>query len=173
MTFRSVSRNPAVILFLLTLGVLAALIATGSRLPISQDEAIRREVRQHAASEDIDRRIEATLKSGSIERARSYADLQTYMGWSASPVLRNKIDSARSSNSQQTHVNGVDAAMSEKLGDKTRAVVELTGKRSLDAFNTSLTAFEFLLEHMVGFGAWLIALFGLAVGRRIVPALHT
>ncbi|MBI3678378.1 MAG: hypothetical protein HY243_17345 [Proteobacteria bacterium] len=166
-------RNPAFVLLVLTFAFLGVLIATGARLPIGQDEAIRREVRRHVASEDIDRRIETILKSGSVERARSYADLQTYMGWSTNPALRNKIDRVRSSSSEQVRIDGVDVAMAKKLGDKTGAVVELTDKHSLDEFSTSLSAIEFLLEHMVGFGAWLIALFGLALGRRIVPALHS
>lgn len=60
------------------------------------------------------------------------------------------------------------AAMSGRLGKKTRGVIELTGKTSLRAFRTSLNVLQFLVERVLAFGAWLLGLLGLSAARRVV-----
>lgn len=59
------------------------------------------------------------------------------------------------------------AAMSGKLGKKTRGVIELTGKASLRAFKTSLNVLEFLIEKILAFGAWLLGLLGMSALRGL------
>ena len=62
------------------------------------------------------------------------------------------------------------AKMSGKLGKKTRGVIAITGKTALRAFKTSLNIFEFLIENIIAFGAWLLGLLGLGIGRRVIRA---
>lgn len=62
------------------------------------------------------------------------------------------------------------AKMSGKLGTKTRGVIALTGKTALRAFKTTLNVFEFLIENIIAFGAWLLGLLGLGAGRRVLRA---
>jgi hypothetical protein len=163
-------RDPAAVLFVLTLGILASLVAVGVRLPIGRDDAIRHEVRRHATSIDIDQRIATSLKTGDAALARSYADLQDYMGWPISAAIRAQL---RSTNASTPPIApNASGDMAQQLGTKTDAVVTLTGKNSLSQFERSLGTIDFLVEHIVGFGAWLLALFGLALGQRIVPFLH-
>lgn len=58
-------------------------------------------------------------------------------------------------------------AMSERLGKKTRGIVELTGKTSLRAFRTSLNIVQFLIERVLAFGAWVLGLLGLSAVRGV------
>ncbi len=60
-------------------------------------------------------------------------------------------------------------AMSERLGKKTRGIIELTGKTTLRAFRTSLNIVQFLIERVLAFGAWLLGLLGLSAARGLVP----
>lgn len=60
------------------------------------------------------------------------------------------------------------AAMSTRLGKKTRGVIALTGRTSLRAFKTTLNIAQFLVEHILAFGAWILGIFGLGLGRRAV-----
>lgn len=166
----SMSRNPALALLMLTVVLLGALMALGVRLPIGLDETVRRDVRSHVASEDIDRRIVAALKAGDIARARSYGDLSTFMGWHVAPSLKNKLGGVDRSQNGSTDSDVV--AATQTFGSKTQAITEITGKHSAAEFATSLGVFDFAVEHIVGLVAWLLALFGLAVGRRVVPLLR-
>lgn len=64
------------------------------------------------------------------------------------------------------------AEMSGKLGKKTRGVIALTGKTALRAFKTSLNIFEFLIENILAFGAWIAGLLGLGALRKIFHAMR-
>ncbi len=58
-------------------------------------------------------------------------------------------------------------AMSARLGKKTRGIIELTGKTSLRAFKTAPNVVEFLIEQILAFLAWLAALLGSFLVKRI------
>ncbi len=59
-------------------------------------------------------------------------------------------------------------AMGTRLGGKTRGIIELTGMTSLRAFRVSLNIFEFLVEWVVAFIAWIAAILGFAVMHRML-----
>jgi hypothetical protein len=58
------------------------------------------------------------------------------------------------------------AAMGARLGKKTRGVIELTGKTSLRAFRLSLNVFEYLVEWIATFIAWIAGILGFGVIQR-------
>jgi len=65
------------------------------------------------------------------------------------------------------------AAMSARLGKKTRGVVELTGKTALRFFKTSLNIFEFIVEKIVWFIGWLAGLLGMSATKRVFRGART
>jgi hypothetical protein len=65
------------------------------------------------------------------------------------------------------------AAMSARLGKKTRGVVELTGKTALRFFKTSLNILEFLIEKILWLVGWLATLLGMSATKRIFRGART
>ncbi len=59
------------------------------------------------------------------------------------------------------------ALMTERLGTKTRGIIELTGKASLRAFKTAFRAVEFIAKYVVWFAVWIVSLFAMALMRGI------
>lgn len=70
----------AVALFLVTLAVFAVAERLGIGIPISLDEAIRRDLDERATPEELDKRTLAALKRGDVSEARSFADLAASLG---------------------------------------------------------------------------------------------
>jgi hypothetical protein len=59
------------------------------------------------------------------------------------------------------------AAMSAKLGKKTRGIIAITGKAALRLFKTSLNILEFIIEKILWFLGWLATLLGMGATKRI------
>lgn len=57
------------------------------------------------------------------------------------------------------------ANMSQRLGRKTRGVIEITGKTSLRAFRTTLRITEWILRNIIAFLSWLGSIFTLFAAR--------
>jgi len=63
------------------------------------------------------------------------------------------------------------ANMSQRLGRKTRGVIEITGKTSLRAFRTTLRITEWILRNIIAFLSWLgsiFTLFATRFARRLI-----
>ena len=86
----------ALILFALTAAVIAGLYVFGVRFPISEDEAIHRELRQSATAEDLDKRVNSALEKGDVDDASMYAEVAQYMDRKLSPATQAKLDAALS-----------------------------------------------------------------------------
>lgn len=93
------------------------------------------------------------------------------------PVISRMNDMRESTNAAESvrlmrHVRSVEdlddvALMSQRLGRKTRGVIEITGKTSLRAFRTTLNITEFILRNIVAFLSWLGSIFTLLVARFV------
>lgn len=70
----------AVALFLVTLAFFAAAERLGIAIPVSLDEAIRRDLDERATAEELDKRTLAALKRGDVSEARSFVDLAASLG---------------------------------------------------------------------------------------------
>lgn len=86
----------AAILFLLTAAIIAGLFVFDVRFPISEDEAIHRELRQSATSEELDARVNAALDKGDVDDASMYAEVTQYMDRQLSPATQARLDAALS-----------------------------------------------------------------------------
>jgi hypothetical protein len=84
------------ILFLLTIGGIAALYFTDYRFEISQDDAIRRELRQHTNAADLDKRVNDAIGRDDIDDATMYSDIAAYMGLELTPETRTRLEKATS-----------------------------------------------------------------------------
>jgi len=84
----------AFILFVLTIAVIAVLYFAGIEFPISQDEAIQRELRLHTTTEQLDAHVSQALDTGDVDDASVYADVATYMSRKLSPATQAKLDAA-------------------------------------------------------------------------------
>nr|TFG53249.1 MAG: hypothetical protein E4H34_03935 [Hyphomicrobiales bacterium] len=73
-----IARIPFVLL-VLTASAIAAAFLLDVRFPISADEAIRRELRPVATTEELDGRILAALEKGDAEDAAMYAEIADYL----------------------------------------------------------------------------------------------
>jgi hypothetical protein len=65
------------------------------------------------------------------------------------------------------------ANMSQRLGRKTRGVIEITGKTSLRAFRTTLRITEWILRNIIAFLSWLGSIFTLFVARFVRKRLRS
>jgi len=84
----------ALILFGLTVAVITGLYAFDVRFPISEDEAIHRELRQSATSEELDHRVGAALDRNDVDDATTYADVARYMNKPLTPTTQKRLDDA-------------------------------------------------------------------------------
>ena len=86
----------ALILFALTAAVIAGLYVFDVRFPISEDEAIHRELRQSATGEELDKHVSTALDRGDVDDASMYAEVAQYMDRQLSPATQAKLDAALS-----------------------------------------------------------------------------
>lgn len=86
----------AFVLFLLTIGGIAYLYYTDYGFPISQDEAVQREVRNATTAASLDKRVTDALGRDDIDDATMYADITTWTGRELTPETKSRLTKANS-----------------------------------------------------------------------------
>ena len=84
------------VLLLATALVVAVLYVLNVPIPISEDEAIHRELRQHATTAELDRRVSDALARQDVDDAVMYADIATYMDRTLPPATQARLAAALS-----------------------------------------------------------------------------
>jgi hypothetical protein len=83
-------------LLALTAAAIGALYAFDIRFPISEDEAVQRELRLAATAEELDKHVGDALARDDVEDAEVYAELAAFMGKPLTPETRAKLAQAQS-----------------------------------------------------------------------------
>lgn len=86
----------AFVLFVLTIGGIAALYFMDYHFTISEDEAVQRDLRQHATAAQLDKHVNDAIARDDIDDAAMYADLTTYMGRELTPQTVQRLKNATS-----------------------------------------------------------------------------
>ena len=84
------------LLFVLTIAVIGVLYALDIRFPISEDEAVQRELRRSVTTAQLDARVAQALDKNDIDDATVYAGVAAYMNRQLSPQTQARLTSALS-----------------------------------------------------------------------------
>ena len=118
------------VLLLATAWAVIVLHATGYTFQISQDEAIQRELRLTATTDELDKRVSEALDRGDVDDAGMYADLAAYMNRRLAPETQDRLTAALSTGATVMR-NTAGFATGFVTGDAT-SVSELAGAVTSD-----------------------------------------
>lgn len=147
--------HPAQFLLILTLAIIAIMAGTDTRISISRDEAIARELRISTSSSELQTHINRALGTGDRKAALMFVQIARMIGREVPANARNLAS---------------DGEVPADYRTLLPAIRTLTGHSLADAFETRLTIFAFLNEHIGAFMLWLMLLGALGTANKMFRA---
>jgi hypothetical protein len=84
------------VLLLLTIAAIGVLYAIDYKIPISEDEAVQRELRLNTDTADLNRRVNDAIKRDDIDDATMFSDIAGFMGLDLPPETKTRLQNATS-----------------------------------------------------------------------------
>ncbi|MGQ0741322.1 MAG: hypothetical protein ACT4OG_03375 [Alphaproteobacteria bacterium] len=146
-------------LLALTVIAVGALYAFDIRFPISQEEAIQRELRMAATAEELDKRVNDALARDDVDDAEVYSELAAYMGKPLSAETEAKLARAQSTAARIARgtgqfatgfVTGEGTSAAGLAGALTSDVTVVGDVRDIASEGTKLVAGENYSELILG-----------------------